>query len=93
MAEASIGSLANLATTTAADRVAVAALTQDNARLAKKLEDNSNELRELNALLNQERSANRGQRSFNPSPTNNCWTHGFKLGSTHTSLMCKTQKQ
>jgi hypothetical protein len=86
MAEATIGSLTNLATVTAADRGVVAALTQANARLAKQLEEISNELRELKELLNQERSAKRGQRSFNPSPTNYCWTHGFKLGSTHTSL-------
>jgi hypothetical protein len=92
IAEATIGALANLATATAADRGVVAALTQANARLAKQLEENSNELRELKALLNQERSAKRGQRSFNPSTTNYCWTHGFKLGSTHTSLTCKTQK-
>jgi hypothetical protein len=45
MAEATIGALANLARTTAADRDVVAALTQANARLAKQLEDNSNELR------------------------------------------------
>jgi hypothetical protein len=92
MADATIGALANLATATAADRGVVAALTQADARLAKQLEENSNELRELKALLSQERSAKRGQRSFNPSPTNYCWTHGFKLGSTHTSLTCKTPK-
>jgi hypothetical protein len=92
MAEATIGALANLATATAADRGVVADLTQANARLAKQLEENSNELRELKVLLNQEYSAKRGQRSFNPSLTNYCWTHGFKLGSTHTSLTCKTQK-
>jgi hypothetical protein len=45
MAEATIGSLSNLATATAADRGVVAALTQANAHLAKQLEDNSNELR------------------------------------------------
>jgi hypothetical protein len=92
MAEATIGALPNLATTTAADRGVVAALTQANARLAKQLEENSNELRELKALLNQERSAKRGQRSFNPSTTNYCWTHGFKLSSTHTGITYKTQK-
>jgi hypothetical protein len=70
MAEETIGALANLTTATAADRGVVAALTQDNARLAKQLEENSNELRELKALLNQEHSAKRGQRSFNPSTTN-----------------------
>jgi hypothetical protein len=51
MAEATIGALANLATATAADRGVVAALTQANYRLAKQLEDNSAELRELKALL------------------------------------------
>jgi hypothetical protein len=42
MAEATIGALSNLATAIAADRGVVAALTQDNARIAKQLEDNSN---------------------------------------------------
>jgi hypothetical protein len=51
MAEATIGALANLATATAADRGVVAALTQANYWLAKQLEDNSTELRELKALL------------------------------------------
>jgi hypothetical protein len=51
MAEATIGALANLETSTAADRGVVAALTQANSRLAKQLEDNSTELRELKALL------------------------------------------
>jgi hypothetical protein len=92
MDDATLGELANLATATAADRGVVAALTQANARLAKQLEENSNELRELKALLNQECIAKRGRRSFNPSTTNYSWTRGFKLGSTHTSLTCKTQK-
>jgi hypothetical protein len=92
MVEATIGALSNLATATTADLGVVEALTQANARLAKQLEDNSNELRELKALLNKERSANLGQRSFNPSPRNYCWNHGFKVVSTHTSLTCKLPK-
>jgi ribosome-associated translation inhibitor RaiA len=48
MAEATIGALENLTTATAANRGVVAALTQANSRLAK-------QLRELKALLNQER--------------------------------------
>jgi hypothetical protein len=76
MDEATIGSLANLATATAADRGVVAALTQANARLVKQLEDNSNELRELKALIKKECTEKRGQRSFKPSPSNYCWTHG-----------------
>jgi hypothetical protein len=83
MAEATIGALANLATATAADRGVVAALTQANFRLAKQLEDNSSELRELKALLNQERRDKRGLRSFNPLASNYCWTHGYKVGKTH----------
>jgi hypothetical protein len=43
MAQEAIGALANLATSTAADRGVVAALTEANARLTKQLEDNSNE--------------------------------------------------
>jgi hypothetical protein len=89
MAESTIGSLANLATATATDRGVVAAITHANSRLAKQLEDNSNELRELKALLKKECSEKRGQRSFNPSPSNYCWTHGYKVGSTHTSITCK----
>jgi hypothetical protein len=69
MAEATIGALANLATATAANRGVVAALTQANSRLAKQLEDNSSELRELKALLKKERSEKLGQRSCNPSPS------------------------
>jgi hypothetical protein len=41
MAEATIGALANMSTATAADRGVVAALIQENSRLAKQLEDNS----------------------------------------------------
>jgi hypothetical protein len=92
MDKATIGALANLATSIAADRGVVAALTQANSRLAKQLEHNLNELGELNALLNKERRENHGQRSFNPSPSNYCWTHGYKVGSTHTSLTCKLPK-
>jgi hypothetical protein len=56
MAEATIGALSNLATATAADRGVVATLTEANTRLAKQLEDNSNELRELKALIKKDRT-------------------------------------
>jgi hypothetical protein len=88
LAEATIRALANLATATAADRGVVATLTEANVRLVKQLEDNSNELRELKALIKKEKVEKRGQRSFNPSPNNNCWTRGYKVG-THTSITCK----
>jgi hypothetical protein len=92
MAEATIGALANLATATASDRGVVAALTQANSRLAKQLEENFSELRELKALLHQERREKWGPRSVNPSARNYCWKHGYKVGKTHTSLTCNTPK-
>jgi hypothetical protein len=93
MAEATIGALANLTTATAADRGVVATLTEANARLIKQLKDNSNELRELKALIKKERFEKRGQSSFNPSSINYCWTHGYKVANTHTSLSCNFPKQ
>jgi hypothetical protein len=93
LAEATIGALANLATATAADRGVVETLTEANARLVKQLEDNSNELRELKALIKKERVEKRGQHIFNSSPNNYCWTRGYKVGSTHTSLSCNLPKQ
>jgi hypothetical protein len=61
MAEATIGALYNLVTASAADRCVVIALTQANSRLAKQLEDNSTEFRELKALINKERRQKHGQ--------------------------------
>jgi hypothetical protein len=92
MDEATIGALANLATATAADQCVVATLAEANACLAKQLEDNSNELRELKALIKKERTEKRGQRSFNPSPNNYSWTHGYKVANTHISLSCNFPK-
>jgi hypothetical protein len=93
MAEGTIGALANLATETAADCGVVATLTDANARLVKQLQDNSNELRELNDLIKKEIFEKRGQHSFNPSPNNYCWTHGYKVATTHISLSCNFPKQ
>jgi hypothetical protein len=93
MAEATIGALANLSTATAADHGVLATLMEANARLVKQLEDNSNELRELKALIKKEIFEKRGQRSFNPSPNNYCWTHGYKVANTHKSLRCNFPKQ
>jgi hypothetical protein len=68
-------------------------VTEANARLGKQIEDNSNELRELKALIKKDRFEKRGQRSFNPSPINYCWTLGYKVANTHTSLSCNLPKQ
>jgi hypothetical protein len=92
MAEDTIVALENMETAAASDRGVVAALTQANSRIVKQLEETSSELRELKALLNQERRDKRGPRSFNPYSSNYCWTHGYKVGKTHTSLTCNTPK-
>jgi hypothetical protein len=91
MAEATIGALANLATATAADRGVVAALTQANSRLVKQLEETATEMRELKALFHQERRDRRVPRTINANANSNCWTHGYKVGKTHTSLTCNTR--
>jgi hypothetical protein len=85
MAEATIGELANLATATAANRGVVAILMEANARLVNKLEDNSNELRELKALIKKEIFEKCAHHSFN--------THGYKVANTHTILSCNFPKQ
>jgi hypothetical protein len=87
-----IGVISNLATATATDRGVVATLTEANARLVKQLEDNASELQELKALLKKERTERRGQQTYNPSPNNYCWTHGYKVANTHTSLRCNFPK-
>jgi hypothetical protein len=88
-----IGALSSLATEAATDRGVVVTLTEANARLVKQLEDNSNELRELKALIKKERFEKCGQRSLNPSPNNYCWTRGYKVANTHTSLSCNFPEQ
>jgi hypothetical protein len=91
MADATIGALANLATATAADIGVVAALTQAITRLVEQLEETSSELRELRDLHHQERRDRRGPRNANATANNYCWTHGYKVGRTHTSLTCTTR--
>jgi hypothetical protein len=93
MAEATIGALANLAKATAPDRGVMVALTQAESRLVKQLEEASKELRELKALFNQDRRDRRGPRTLAKTATNYCWTHGYKVGKTHTSLTCNTHSQ
>jgi hypothetical protein len=89
--EATSGALTSLETAMEADRGVVAALTQAKSRCVKQLEENASELRELKALLNQERRDKRGPRSPTSSASNYCWTHGYKVGKTHTRLTCNTR--
>jgi hypothetical protein len=64
MSESTIGALANLTTSTAVDIGVVVSLTEANAHLTKQLEDNSNELWELKALLKKEITEVTGKRSL-----------------------------
>jgi hypothetical protein len=91
IAEATIGALANLATAAASDICVVAALTKTNSRLVKQLWETTSELRELKALFHQEHRDKWGPRSVNASASNYCWTHGYKVGKTHTRLTCNTR--
>jgi hypothetical protein len=92
MADTTIGALANLATSTATDRGIIATLTEASSRLAIQLEDRSNKLKEIKALLKKERAGRKGQKTFYPSPDNYCWTHGYKVANSHTSHICNYPK-
>jgi hypothetical protein len=92
MAESNIGELANLATATETDRDIVATLTEANARLVRKLEDRSNEVKEIKALLKKERADRKGQRTFNPLPENYFWMHGYNVTNIQTSQSCNYPK-
>jgi hypothetical protein len=92
MEESTIGALANLETATSTDRRFIATLTEANSRLAKQLEDHSNELKGIKTFLKKERAEMKGQITFNPSPENYCWTHGYNVANIHTSLSCNYPK-
>jgi hypothetical protein len=101
LAEQALGAFANLAKATAVDRNVVAQLAEANSRLARQLEDNSNSLKEVKAILKKERaeSASGGnidrapRRPFTPSSDNYCWFYGYKVARTHTSQTCMYPKE
>jgi hypothetical protein len=92
MAEATIVSLNNLATATETYRGIVTTLIEANSCLVRHLEDRSNELKEVKALLKKERAGRKGQIKFNPSPENYCWSHGYKVSKSHTRQRCNYPK-
>jgi hypothetical protein len=85
MVKATLGALENLATATDNDRRVVATLTNANSRLAKKLEERSNYLKDIKALLKKERAGRKGQRTLNTLQYNYCWNHGYKVVNSHAS--------
>jgi hypothetical protein len=64
---ASIDAFFNLATATAVDHGIVSTLTEDNFRLTKQLEDSSQTLKEIRALLKKERNDRSSRKTFAPS--------------------------
>jgi hypothetical protein len=92
MSEATIGALTNLATATSTYRGDVATLTEANSRLAKQLEDHSNDLKDIEEILKEKRADRKGHINFNPSPDNYFWTHGYKVATSHTSKICNYPK-
>jgi hypothetical protein len=88
LAGASINAFANLATATAVDRGIVATLTNANYRLTKQLEETSQTLKEIRALLKKERNDRGSCKPFAPSLDNYCWSHGYKIARNHTSEIC-----
>jgi hypothetical protein len=92
MVEANIGELVNLETATSTARGIVATLIEANLRLARQLEERSNEVKEVKALLKKECDGRRGQITFTPSPDNYCWSHGYKVAKNHISQSCSYPK-
>jgi putative hemolysin len=88
LAGAVIAAFANLATATAVDRGIVATLTEANSHSTKQLEDSSQTLKEIRALLKNERNDRSSRRTFAPPNENYCWTHGYKIAINHTSENC-----
>jgi hypothetical protein len=87
-----IDTVANLATSTAVDRSSVATLTDANSRLAKQLEETSQTLKEIIALLKKDRNDGGSRKPFAPSLDNYCWTPGYKIARNHTSESCMYPK-
>jgi hypothetical protein len=88
LAGAAIDEFANLATATAVDRGIVATVTESNSLLTKQLEDSSQNLKEIRALLKKERNERSSRKTFAPPNDNYCWTHGYKIARNHTSENC-----
>jgi hypothetical protein len=75
-AGADIESFANLATANALHSGIVATLTEANSRLTKQLEDSSQTLKEIKALLKKERNERSSHKTFARPNNNYFWTHG-----------------
>jgi hypothetical protein len=67
-------------------------LTDEKLRLTKQLEETSQTLKDIRALLKKERNDRDSRKLFAPSIDNYCWTHGYKIAKNHTSESCMYPK-
>jgi hypothetical protein len=94
--------IANLATATAADRSTVANLTSTNSNLTIELAQTTAKLASAQASItalqielatlktnpsNRNNREQREPRTYTPN-SNYCWSHGYKVNSSHTSSTC-----
>jgi hypothetical protein len=63
----------------------VATSTETNLRLTKQLEETSQNLKEIRALLKKERNDRSSRKPFAPSIDDYFWTHGYNIARNHTS--------
>jgi hypothetical protein len=83
--EETAAALANLATATAADRQAMANLTNTIETLTKQLATSQTEIQSLKQQLKQQRTRTRETGNY-------CWSHGFVVGPRHNSDTCRMPK-
>jgi hypothetical protein len=67
----------------------VKVFTEENAHLTRKLEERSNEVNDIKALLKKERTCRRSLTHF---LENYCWLHGYKVAKSHTIQNCSFPK-
>jgi hypothetical protein len=87
MDDATIEALTNLATSAASYSGVVTALTEANERLAMQLKERSHEVNEIKALPKKELT---GRIPVTPSLENYCWSHGYKVATSHTHTRITT---
>lgn len=80
-----IQALANLASATASDRQALAALVQTNADLTSQLKTALDRISALEKNKDNKKPFVRTHNSY-------CWTHGFRVSATHNSKTCTARK-
>jgi hypothetical protein len=88
LAGAEIDAFANIATANAVESGIVATLTEVNSRLTKQLEDSSQTLKKIRALLKKECNDRSSRKTFAPTNDNYCWTHWYKISRKHKSENC-----